>query len=511
MKKFRSFIVLLIGLFLFNGCDPGTSPNNSDEITASEERQFIWNGLNFWYFWQESVQNLADDRKNDIPSFNQLLNQPPTERALFDKLLYKQEDDFSWFIDDYEEHEAAQVGTSKSFGFRFGLGQEIGSNNVFGFVQYVVEDSPAGRSGLKRGDIFRGINGQNLTVTNFPELLNNDQYELRMADVQRVDTENGSGYRILNKDETVQVAAEVFTENPIHTYHIYDIGSRRVGYLLYNSFRFNFHEQLNNVFGEFKDRGIDELVLDLRYNGGGSLLTSALLASMISGVSAGSTFAELRYNRKRSSNNVEFPFFEDVPIFNDSGEREMDRDEVLNSLGLSRVYVLTSQRTASASETVINGLRPYGVEVVIVGSKTVGKDEGSITVYDAPGAMYSPRNPAQRSLINPKHPRAMQPIVFKIFNEAGEDYPDGFAPAPGPTNEDEFRHLEGGLLPLGDPDEPLFRAALNHMSGTVAAKELEITQTDLSGYIMDSSEFQPFHNDVFLLPSDLDRFLPDIE
>ncbi len=509
MKKFHLFIYLFAGLILFQGCDPGTSANDSGEITASEERQFIWNGLNFWYYWQKSVPELADERKEDIPSFNQLLKGPSSDEELFDRLILD-EDKNSWFIENYEEHEAAQLGTSKSFGFRFGLIEErgvtgLGTGNVFGYVQYIMPDSPADAAGLKRGDVFRGINGENITLNNYENLLDNDTYNLSMATVRR--TENW--YQIDDLDETVLVQSEIINENPIHTSEMYYFGAKTVGYLLYNSFRFNYHEELNERFAEFKENNVDELVLDLRYNGGGALITSALLASMISGVDANSTFAELRYNDKRSSVAPEpFTFYEKVPIYDQSGSF-LNADSDVNSLGLSRVYILASGRTASASETLINGLRPYGVEVIVIGTETFGKDEGSITVYDVPSAMYSPSNSQDRSKINPNHKLAMQPIVFKIFNADGEDYPDGFPPSPGTTVQHEINYLEGGLPPLGHPEEQLFKTALGKINGSFFAKDIADDGVDLSMHFMDSSELIPFHDDVYLLPSDLDRISID--
>lgn len=501
MKIFHLLVLLFAGLFILQGCDAITSSNNRNDIEASEEKQFVWNGLNFWYYWQDKVAGLADEPSDDRRLFGHFLNAFSDEQELFDHLIYDEEDDFSWFIDDYEVHEASRLGTSKSFGFRFGLGREVGSDNVFGYVQYVVDGSPADKAGLKRGDIFRGINGENLTLSNYVQLLDNVEYDLKMASVRR----NDIGYQIENLDETLQVRSEIINEDPIHTFRMYNFGSKTVGYLLYNSFRFNYHEELNNRFGTFKANGVDELVLDLRYNGGGSLLTSALLASMISGINSNSEFAELRFNDKRSSNAPEpYTFYDKVPIFDESGEIVSD-DTILNSLGLSRVYILASNRTASASETVINGLKPYGVEVVVIGTKTVGKDEGSITVYDAPGASYAPQNREQRAMINPNHKRAMQPIIFKIFNADGEDYPDGFSPSPGTTAQSEFNYLEGGLPPLGDPQEQLFKSALGQINGSFFAKESDVTEINLSMHFMDSSELAPFHDDVYLLPSDLDR------
>lgn len=502
MKKFRFIIIILIGWLAFQGCDVLTS-GSDDQNTDLEKKEFVWNGLNHWYYWQDRVADLADEKNRDKRSFKQFLNKSKDERELFNQLLFDEEDRNSWFIDDYNEHEAARLGTSKSFGFRYGLAEEwingVKSGNVFGYVQYVVRDSPADEAGLKRGDIFRGINGENMTLSNYPRLLDNDSYELRMATVQR----NDRGYQIINFDKTVQVESDIINENPIHTFEMYYFGSNTVGYLLYNSFRFNFHDELNKRFGDFKENNVNKLVLDLRYNGGGSLLTSALLASMISGVSKNSVFAELRYNSKRSTNTRPFHFFEEVPIYDENGF-EMSDDTALNSLGLSLVYILTSSRTASASETLINGLKAYGVEVIVIGTTTFGKDEGSITVYDAPEASYSP-NSNQRDLINPNHVRAMQPIVFKIFNAKGEDYPGGFAPSPGTTVQSEFNYLEEGLPPLGHPEEQLFKSALGHINGSFFAKDLAGTEVDLSMHFMDSSEFIPFHDDVYILPSDFER------
>lgn len=504
MKKLY-LLLLIVSPFYLQGCDTITSSGSSNDIKASEEKLFVWNGLNFWYYWQDKVPGLVDDPSDNPRLYDSFLNAFSDERELFDHLIYKEADDFSWFIDDYEEYEAARLGTSRSFGFRFGLAQEVASTgvrteNVFGYVQYVVRNSPAEEAGLKRGDIFRAINGENLTLTNYLRLLDKDVYDLSLANVLRNDT----GYQLRNTDKTILVRSEIFNENPLHTFRMYNFGSKTVGYLLYNSFRFNFHEDLNNRFGTFKANDVDELVLDLRYNGGGSLLTSALLASMISGVSGNSIFAELRYSNKRAVNNFPFPFFEYVPIYDESGVLQSE-NTVLNSLGLSRVYILASSRTASASETLINGLKPYGVEVIVIGTSTVGKDEGSITVYDAPKASYSPRNSQQRAMINRSHKRAMQPIVFKIFNKNGEDYPNGFAPTPGTTAQSEFNYLETGLPPLGDPEEQLFKTALGHMAGTFLAKESAITEVDHSMHFMDSSDLTPFHDDVYLLPSDLER------
>ncbi len=262
---------------------------------------------------------------------------------------------------------------------------------------------------------------------------------------------------------------------------------------------FNFHDDLNESFREFKNEQVDELVIDLRYNGGGTLLTSALLASLVSGISSDEIFAELIHNTKRSSRNNTYDFLNEVPVYDKDGN--FTGTDELHNLEMNRLYILSSGNTASASETLINGLLPFGIEVIIIGDITAGKDEGSITVYDAPEADFSPRNDQEKSLINPTHMRAMQPIIFKIFNRDKADYPDGLVPHHMIR---EFEYLEN-LPELGDPEEPLLAVALNHIKGDAfPAKQakLQLYESDL---ILDSAELGPLRDEIYILPSELEE------
>ncbi|MEX0945578.1 MAG: S41 family peptidase [Balneolaceae bacterium] len=492
MKKGFIIILLLLPIIGLYACDAGLAVLNDDADTF-EKKLFVWNGLNTWYFWQDKVDDLADDRREKTLDFAQYLDRFPNEKALFDHLIYDSEDRFPWFIEDYEEHEAARLGSSKSFGFRYGL-RSLGSNDeVFGYVQYVVRGSPAEKAGLERGDIFNRINGQKLTLNNYSDLLNSDVYKLNIALLRRTDLGN---LTLVNTNDVIQISAELIQENPIHTARMYNAGNSTIGYLLYNSFRFNYHEELNDQFNEFKNNGVNELVLDLRYNSGGALITTSLLASMITGLSSENVFAQLKYGAKRSNQNFTYKFADKLVVYDDNGMRVDNGTIDINSLNLNRVFVLTSTRTASASETLINGLNAYGIEVIIIGENTVGKDLGSITVYDAPPT-YTQES---RENLNPNHKRAMQPIVFKIFNRLGIDYPNGFAPD---ISESEVNYLIGGLPPLGHQEEHLFKIAIGLITNTFLAKEQSPDIIDEFEYIMDSSELNPFNDELYLLPEDM--------
>ena len=190
------------------------------------------------------------------------------------------------------------------------------------------------------------------------------------------------------------------------------------------------------------------MILDLRYNGGGSVKNCVELASMITGQFTNEIFAEEQWNNKlltylrtRFGKETLINRFPGA-IFNGDG---------INSLNLNRVFVITTSETASASELLINGLASY-IDVIHVGERTVGKNVGSITVYD-----YVDNDQTK----NPDHTYAMQPIVLKIANNDGyADYADGLE--PDTFIEEDIRNL--GIL--GNREEPLLAAVLGIISGS---------------------------------------------
>jgi len=189
--------------------------------------------------------------------------------------------------------------------------------------------------------------------------------------------------------------------------------------------------------------------LDLRYNGGGSVQNCIELASMITGQFNGEVFSKQQWNSKLET------FITDrygSDYFIDRFVYALDEnEEAINSLNLERIAIITTSESASASELLINGLAPY-IEVIQVGEQTVGKNVGSITLYD-----YIDNNDTK----NPDHKYAMQPIVLKIANKNDfADYTDGLE--PNIALDEDIRAL--GIL--GDAEEPLLATALNALNGT---------------------------------------------
>ena len=206
---------------------------------------------------------------------------------------------------------------------------------------------------------------------------------------------------------------------------------------------------------------------------------------MYSQGSSDDVFARIFYNDLLTNafhaNGFDFNlyFFDRVPVFDGINDDPVSSEE-MNRLELSRLFVLTSSGTASASELIITGLSPY-LDVTLIGTTTVGKNVGSITLYDSPEEGYTGKNNA-----NPSHTYAMQPIISQLANSEGFDYANGFEP------DIEIKEVDyiGEWLPLGDESEPLLAQALEIISGMSRS----VPKPSMMGIkkIYDSKERRPF-------------------
>lgn len=452
--KINQILYLFLFALLIVSCkedeiDP-PEPEPEPVELENEVNEFVWKALNSWYYYLDDVDDLDDSKDNDSTEFYTFLNGFDTPEELFDHLII---DDFSYIVDDYEELGSALEAVYNSFGYDFIL-YRINDTEYLGQVRFVFPDSPAEEAGLKRGDTFLKVDGQQLNVSNFESLLfDDDDYTLTMAKLTRQD----DGYVIEELEDMIEVVGTEDPRTAIWVKKTLNLGGRKVGYLMYSNFASNLHQELNHAFGDFKADGVTDLILDLRYNPGGSVLTAAYLNSMIYSTDDTELMGSLEYNRKHSTQGGNIYFYDTVEFFDDEFE-ETGESEPINSLGLNRLYVLVSSSTASASEFVINALRPY-IDVTLVGETTVGKNVGSISLYDAPPT-YTEKEDA-----NEDHTYGIQPIVSKIANSAGfTDYDNGFNPD---VEISEFDFLDD-LRPLGqynanDPakTEQLLAEAIN--------------------------------------------------
>lgn len=467
-STYKSALLLFLVVFSFQGCqdmDDTAAPINL------EVQDFIWKGLNQYYLWQADVTNLSDDRFATQGALNTFLKGYPVPEELFAALrVDKSIDRFSWIVNDYLELEGALQGTTKNNGVEFGLVYKLGSTtDLFGYVRYIIPGSDAATKDIQRGAIFYGINGTQLTVSNYQSLIGLESHTLNLADY--------NGGAITPNGKSVVLTKTVLAENPILINKVITKGTHKIAYLMYNGFFADYDNQLNDAFGTLISQGATELVLDLRYNSGGSVLTATRLASMITGQHTGKIFAKQQWNAKINSY-----FDANNPDALKNNFVDKIGSSVINSLNLSTIYILTTKSSASASELVINGLKPF-MKVVQIGDVTTGKNVGSVTLYDSPTFGKENRNP--------NHRYAMQPIVLKIVNADGfGDYFNGLTP------DYQLKENFGNLDVLGNPSEPLLSTAIAKITGT--GKMLKQSPEKEFNYFKDNKSISGLQNQMYI-------------
>ena len=295
----------------------------------------------------------------------------------------------------------------------FGLSTALGEIDML--VTQVFPDSPASEAGLSRGDRIVAIGGQDVAA-----LISSGEIDAAFGPSE-IGVEKDIAF--VSPDgarHEAHMVKGLVTIPTVSLTRVYAAGGRRIGYIFFRNFVEPSYAALDAAFAELSAAGLDDLVLDLRYNGGGLVNVAQHLASYIGGVRTdGQVFAEFFHNDKNAFRN-RFLSFEAKP----------------NQLTLDRLIVVTTRASASASELVINALRPF-MPVVIVGDTTYGKPVGQYAIGFCD--------------------KLLAPVSFSLRNADGQgDFFDGFA--PDCTAPDDASHQ------LGDPEEGSLKEAL-----TVAA------------------------------------------
>jgi len=430
MKNIVLLVIALIVLAAIPACEK--EPDNESDLPKETLilNNWIWEGMNEVYLWEAYIPDINWREEADPEAF-------------FYKLLFE-EDRNSWIVDDYEELAAMFDGVETATGMSADpvLYTE---NQVIYFVEYVTPGSPAANSGIMRGDIIYTIDGQLLTKDNYRDLYYQTTANFGFAD--------WDGNAMVPNNTEISLTAIELNQNPVVYDEVIDYQGQKIGYLVYTQFttgqQGEWLTELNEVLGDFKSAGVSDVVLDLRYNPGGSLDLSAYLAASLAPVAAmedSAVFVNLVWNDLYNN------YWAGADLDNDGAADGVESYQLrirlpqsnLN-LNLPTVYFLTTEGTASASESLMSGLYPY-MSVVQIGTTTYGKCYASITVDD----WEEPK----------RHNWAMQPIVIKYSNAAGfTDFVDGIAPD---------HQVEDNLLyakPFGSLEDPLLAKALEEITG----------------------------------------------
>ena len=318
------------------------------------------------------------------------------------------------------------AGIEAGYGFEVAIVQSTPPREVR--VALTEPNTPAAAAAIARGARILFVDGVDLVTSN------------SVADLNAALFPTGAGqahsFRIQDLDGTVRtvtLTSAQITNTPVQNVRTLATGSGKVGYLLFNDHVATSEKLLVDAINQFKADGVTDLVLDIRYNGGGTLAIASELAYMVAGATAtsGKVFERLQFNRKNPFGLSEADA--STPFQSTGVGLSVSDGLALPQLGLSRVTVLTGPDTCSASESIINGLRGVNVQVNVIGTTTCGKPYGFIP-QDNCGTTYFA-------------------IQFKGVNNLGDgDYADGIAPTC--TVGDDFGHA------LGDPAEARLAAAL---------------------------------------------------
>jgi carboxyl-terminal processing protease len=430
MKNYKRFTTLAFSTLLMVVLVTLPACNDDDEHPNEYVNNWIEVNMDFWYYWN-----------TDLPS-NPDKTLAPDE--FFESLL-SDDDRFSWIQENYQELLNSLQGVNEEAGYELALFNEsLDNNNVLAQIVYIKPASPAETAGLKRGDVITHINNQQLTTDNYRTLLGaiGDNHSVTYREL---DLANETFLPV----QTKSLITSEYAENPNFLNKIFMLNDRKIGYYVYNLFSngptqnsTTYTTEMDAIFASFQSAGITDLIIDLRFNSGGAESATVNLASLVGkGVDDTKIFTIREYNSLVEAEIKRDPDlgagFLDVEFINKS-------QNIGNQLTNNRVYILTGTRTASASELLVNGLRPY-MDVFLIGSTTVGKDVGSISLFNDD---------------DPRNTWGMQPIVTKSFNSLEEsDYSNGFAP--------QIPLADNNLIiyPLGDERELLLARALQEITG----------------------------------------------
>ncbi len=429
-------------------CAPGNTEAAPNLRTGSlsVEKNWIRAYMDEVYLWREEIPVIDPNAATYSGSVVE-----DALSAYFDALLTtattpsgKRRDQFSFTMSTKAWNDLSGSGVAVGYGIEWSLASPKPPRRIR--VAYVEPGSAAANAGVQRGDTLVSADGADADVSTAAgvDTLNAALFpDVNGASHGFVLTSN------LGTTRNVTLVSAAVTKTPVLQRQVLTAADgASVGYMVFNDHIAPAEAQLIAAIQDFKNRNVTDLVLDMRYNGGGYLFIASELAYMIagSGPTAGKTFEQLRYNSRRSaetnSSDARTPFYTASCGLTASGN--CSQQQPLPTLNLRRVYVLTQSGTCSASEALINGLRGVDVEVVLVGGTTCGKPYGFVP-KDNCGYSYFP-------------------IEFVGVNNKGfGDYADGFV--PGGTGTTGVRGCAVGddfNRALGDPTEGMLAAALQY-------------------------------------------------
>ena len=465
-KQWRLLAVLsvLASITFLSSCKKDDDPiDDGNTVPAATQKvnQFALDILQDVYLWS-----------SEIPAVDVTTETDPI--AMVERIK-NTADHWTTLTDDVANLNDSFAGEGTSFGYSLGLYLFSNSEtDCFAVVQFVYPGTPAEKAGLKRGDIIQQMNGTNITISNYMNLFYSPSIVLGMSTL--------SGNNIDLNGKTISLTAVKMYQDPVNVYKVIDAGTHKIGYLFYTDYVLKSHAKLLEVFKSFKAAGVTDVVLDLRYNGGGYSLTAQILSSMLAPqdivASGDNIYLKQTWNATYSKYwESKGEDLNEYYKYNFSYENEEGVNETLSvkdaNLDGINLYVLVSGYTASASEATITGLSPY-MSVRTIGAQTAGKYCGGIVF--TPDMIYKSPDKALENW-------GIYAMVYRYSDKNGNTpcMPDGFTPKYEVV--DDF--FDG--YSMGDEAEPLLAKALEVITGNNASakrtRALSFTPKALSGAV----------------------------
>jgi carboxyl-terminal processing protease len=349
---------------------PAAAQSGPRNCTTLSQNLFVRDVLDEYYLWYQQ-----------LPRVNPSNYASP--EAYLDAVRFRPLDETFSYITSQSSNEAF-YGESQFVGFGF-------STQTAGLEMRVLQvfpDSPASEAGLARGDRITQINGQGV-----PQLIESGAIGGAFG-ASDIGVTSAIVFRTRGGEERrASMTKRVVTIPTVSLTRTFIVDGRTVGYLFFRNFVNPSYQALDDAFAALREAGVTELVLDVRYNGGGLVDVAVHLASLVGGVpTQGRVLATFQHNDKKTALNEDLRF----------------ESAAAQALSLSRLFVVTTRSSASASELVINSLRPH-IPVVVIGDSTYGKPVGQygFTFCD----------------------KVLAPVAFKLVNANGEgDFFGGIPP-----------------------------------------------------------------------------------
>lgn len=427
-----------------------TDPSKGGNVVSSktvEANRFVYEIMTDYYYWYSYMPSLDYKTQTNTEEY-------------FEKLKYSG-DRFSFITDDAEGYfkEESGISTSKGFNQTFMLYKQ-GEERVVTMINYVYHGTPAEEAGAKRGDIIVAIDGKEQNLDNYYELFSQPTATYT---AKRYDKET-DGYI----DVEYTITAQEISVSPVAEVSVFDTEVGKVGYLLYLDYYSAFNDELTAAFAKFKEEGVNELILDLRYNTGGEMTAMQRLCSLIAP----------KANVEKKDLLIWYDFNDKLKKYDsyskDKNATYFDSKVANNSLDLNRIVIITGSSTYSASESTIIGLAPY-MDVYTIGNTTGGKNTSMFIMTPEDFQNSQTNEPYFDKAINNW---LIAPIVAVYYN--ADNYT--FDPANGidpDTEMDEYGADNMGTL--GKTDEPLTAAAIEYIEtgaiSTEGNKSVKATPT----------------------------------